>query len=52
MTNGEAPTEVVFLPGFDGVAEIKAVKDGIELISARGRRGRCAIDLRWLNREG
>ncbi len=24
MTNGEAPTEVVFLPGFDGVAELRA----------------------------
>jgi hypothetical protein len=39
----------VALPaGFDRVADIRAVKNGIELVAANGKRARAEVDLDWL----
>ena len=49
--NGTAWVKVgaVALPaGFDRVADIRAVKNGIELVSANGKRARTEVDLDWL----
>jgi len=34
--------------GFDRVADIRVVKDGIELVAANGKRARAEADLAWL----
>jgi len=34
--------------GFDRVSDIRAVKDGIELVAANGKRARAEADLAWL----
>jgi hypothetical protein len=34
--------------GFDRVSDIRAVKDGIELVAANGKRARAEVDLAWL----
>ena len=35
-------------PGFDRVAEIRAVGDGVELVAASGKRATCALDVDFL----
>ena len=37
-----------YFAGFDRVADIRAVKDGVELVAANGKRARAEVDLGWL----